>query len=245
LEDEEYKELHEEAADQDNMLTRPLKNSRVSLNDKEDWNFDSYLLKDQTKVMEYQYKSHNRILSIDLCRSDISRLNAGSQFNDKIINFYLKYLEQEVIAESVKSKIFICNSYFYQKLTQKGDIDNYKSACRWTKDIDILSKDFIIIPICEKAHWWVAVICYPYAIFKNAIEFHRLKKVSYSKRSNLIFLTSAETRPEEFEKAEYVLKQYIKFEYMLRNDSNNSIIEKYEGYNKEFVVWIPKVCNKT
>jgi Ulp1 family protease len=244
LKDEEYKEVHDQPEDQQNMLSKALENCRVSLDDEEDWDFDSYSIKDQTKVIEYQYKSHNRILSIDFSRSDIARLNAGNQLNDKIINFYLKYLEQEVIPESIKSKIFICSSYFYQKLTQKGDIESYKSVCRWTKDIDILSKDFIIMPICEKAHWWLAIICYPYAIFENAIEFYGLKKALYSKQSSLIFLTSAGSKEEEFKEAETVLKQYIKLEYTSRKALRNSAIDKYEGYNKEFIAWLPKVLSE-
>ena len=32
---------------------------------------------------------------------------------------------------------------------------------KWTKNINIFDKDFIIVPINKNAHWFLAVICYP------------------------------------------------------------------------------------
>lgn len=31
----------------------------------------------------------------------------------------------------------------------------------WTKNVDIFDMDFVIIPINENAHWYLAIICYP------------------------------------------------------------------------------------
>lgn len=32
---------------------------------------------------------------------------------------------------------------------------------RWTKKVDIFSKEFLLIPICENNHWTLAIICHP------------------------------------------------------------------------------------
>ena len=31
----------------------------------------------------------------------------------------------------------------------------------WTKKVDIFEKDFLIIPINERSHWFLAIICFP------------------------------------------------------------------------------------
>ena len=37
----------------------------------------------------------------------------------------------------------------------------YQRVKRWTKKINIFEKDFIVVPINEHSHWFVAVICFP------------------------------------------------------------------------------------
>ena len=32
---------------------------------------------------------------------------------------------------------------------------------KWSRNVDIFSKDLIFIPLNESAHWYLAVICYP------------------------------------------------------------------------------------
>ena len=34
----------------------------------------------------------------------------------------------------------------------------------WTRNINIFEKDFIIVPINKNAHWYLAIICYPYLL---------------------------------------------------------------------------------
>ena len=37
----------------------------------------------------------------------------------------------------------------------------YERVKRWTKKTNIFEKDFIVVPINEHSHWFVAVICFP------------------------------------------------------------------------------------
>ena len=37
----------------------------------------------------------------------------------------------------------------------------YDRVKRWTKNVNIFEKDFVIVPINQHSHWFVAVICFP------------------------------------------------------------------------------------
>ncbi len=83
--------------------------------------------------------------------------------NDTIISFYLEYLRDTLGKENteVAKRVFFHNSFFYDKLTSaKGAKNiNYDGVKKWTAKIDLLSYDYIIVPVNENAHWWVAIIC--------------------------------------------------------------------------------------
>eukprot|EP00043_Microstomoeca_roanoka_P012997 m.126838 g.126838 ORF g.126838 m.126838 type:complete len:109 (-) comp15644_c1_seq3:66-392(-) len=36
------------------------------------------------------------------------------------------------------------------------------SVRRWTKKVNLLQKDFLVVPINEDCHWYVAIICFPF-----------------------------------------------------------------------------------
>ena len=44
------------------------------------------------------------------------------------------------------------------KLTEEK---RYERVKRWTKKVNIFEKDFIVVPINDHQHWFVAVICFP------------------------------------------------------------------------------------
>ncbi|CAK9818629.1 Sentrin-specific protease 7 [Anthophora plagiata] len=93
--------------------------------------------------------------------------------NDVIIDFYLKYLTLEVLSETDQQRIHVFSSYFYKRLTSphtqavESNVPLSPAAKRharvqkWTKNVNIFEKDFIIIPINEHAHWFLAIICFP------------------------------------------------------------------------------------
>ena len=33
---------------------------------------------------------------------------------------------------------------------------------KWTKNVNIFEKDFLIVPINKNSHWYLAIICFPY-----------------------------------------------------------------------------------
>ncbi|CAL1696467.1 unnamed protein product [Somion occarium] len=101
---------------------------------------------------------------------DISRLLPNQWLNDEIINFYGQMIlsrsegskENPAVNGVVKGRrkplnVHYFNTFFWSKLKGEG----YEKArlAKWTKKIDIFTKDAILIPINHmNAHWTAAAI---------------------------------------------------------------------------------------
>lgn len=95
---------------------------------------------------------------------DLERLNEGEFFNDTLISFYLRFLEQKLEERNpeMAKRIYFFNSFFYASLTktQRGKKGiNYEAVQKWTRGVDIFNCDFVVVPINESLHWYFAVIC--------------------------------------------------------------------------------------
>ncbi|KAK9321721.1 hypothetical protein V1517DRAFT_261807, partial [Lipomyces orientalis] len=100
--------------------------------------------------------------TVVITEDDFSRLDDGEFLNDTIIDFYLKYIQDRLqrAHPEIASSTYIFNTFFYKRLTQringvKGAFDNVK---KWTAKVDLFSMKYVIIPIHERAHWYLAVI---------------------------------------------------------------------------------------
>ncbi|KAL6237557.1 hypothetical protein BDW75DRAFT_75403 [Aspergillus navahoensis] len=94
---------------------------------------------------------------------DLRRLAPHEFLNDNIIGFYIRFLEdhlQRCRPEAAK-RVYFFNSYFFVTLTKspKGLRINYEGVAKWTRNVDIFSYDYIVVPINENAHWYMAIIC--------------------------------------------------------------------------------------
>ncbi|KAL9043321.1 MAG: hypothetical protein Q9214_003488 [Letrouitia sp. 1 TL-2023] len=95
---------------------------------------------------------------------DLERLDEGEFLNDNLIAFYLRFLEYKVEqkAPDVARRVYIFNTFFYERLSstsksQKGI--NYPAVQKWTRGVDIFTYDYVVVPVNESAHWYVAIIC--------------------------------------------------------------------------------------
>ncbi|CAF3438305.1 unnamed protein product [Rotaria sp. Silwood1] len=112
---------------------------------------------------------NNNAIRFDLSCDDLLCLNEGEFLNDNIIDFYLQYIYYEKLSEEDRKRTYLFNSFFYTRLTRKGNDDilntsaaerRYNRVKRWLRDVDIFSKDYLILPINQTAHWYIVVIQY-------------------------------------------------------------------------------------
>lgn len=63
---------------------------------------------------------------------------------DRVLIIHIRYTWREIIKGD--SEFYFFNSFLY-KTFKDGGFDKVK---KWTKDVDIFTKKYLIIPICEK-----------------------------------------------------------------------------------------------
>lgn len=120
------------------------------------------LIDNKKQVCIYQYKNKRMHSdSIEIIKKDYISLHEGFYLNDKIINFYLKILEDYY--SSNDKEVFILNSYKYTLISQdeKGKLDepllNYRPVNR-KNAINIFNFKILIIPIYENNHWSLVIV---------------------------------------------------------------------------------------
>lgn len=95
---------------------------------------------------------------------DLGRLDEGEFLNDNLIAFYLRYLEHQAEQNdpTMARKVYMFNTFFYASLTTPKPGQrciNYEAVQKWTRGIDIFTYDFVVVPVNESAHWYIAIIC--------------------------------------------------------------------------------------
>ncbi|XP_066995952.2 sentrin-specific protease 6-like [Anabrus simplex] len=116
---------------------------------------------------------------ITINTEDYARLEKNKFLNDVIIDFYLKHLTLTVLSEHDKARTHVFGSFFYTRLTTgpkksaqrshpvEGDPKlspaekRHWRVKRWTKNVNLFEKDFLIVPINANRHWFLAIICFP------------------------------------------------------------------------------------
>lgn len=94
---------------------------------------------------------------------DLLRLDEGEFLNDNLIAFYLRYLEHhlEQTNPELARKVYFYNSFFLDRLVQpKGKKGiNYEKVQKSTRNVDIFEHEYLIVPVNQNLHWYVAIIC--------------------------------------------------------------------------------------
>lgn len=70
----------------------------------------------------------------------------------QVINFYMNLLVERSKDPSLPS-VNTFNTFFYPKLRSSG----YSAVRRWTKKMDIFSKDILLVPVHLGVHWCLSV----------------------------------------------------------------------------------------
>eukprot|EP00027_Filamoeba_sp_ATCC50430_P005721 CAMPEP_0168545664 /NCGR_PEP_ID=MMETSP0413-20121227/3080_1 /TAXON_ID=136452 /ORGANISM="Filamoeba nolandi, Strain NC-AS-23-1" /LENGTH=575 /DNA_ID=CAMNT_0008575779 /DNA_START=36 /DNA_END=1763 /DNA_ORIENTATION=- len=128
--------------------------------------------------------------AVAITSQDVDVLKPGEFLNDTVIEFYLKWIYENVVKARLDHQDFyFFNTFFYKKLSDKSG--GYSKVAKWTKGVDIFSKKYIFIPINEKSHWYLAVVC-----FNSIIP---AQKSSLSKHKNVRNIPKIETVTAELE----------------------------------------------
>ncbi|RMD43271.1 hypothetical protein DV735_g1800, partial [Chaetothyriales sp. CBS 134920] len=114
-----------------------------------------------TSPLVYPKESKKREI-VEYC--DLLRLDEDQFLNDSLISFFIRYLQYQLELSDLDllKKMHFFNTYFFDTLTKnsKGRKDvNHAGVSRWTKNIDIFSRDFVIVPVNDNLHWYLAIIC--------------------------------------------------------------------------------------
>ncbi|XP_004348373.1 sentrin/SUMO-specific protease 15 [Capsaspora owczarzaki ATCC 30864] len=96
--------------------------------------------------------------AIQLTRKDFSTLTDQAWLNDEIVNAYMDLMNKRSTNAAQDStsrvpKVHAFSSFFYPQLLAKG----YPGVRRWTRNVDLFSKDFIVVPVHLDVHWCLAV----------------------------------------------------------------------------------------
>ncbi|KAJ4482276.1 hypothetical protein J3R30DRAFT_3681499 [Lentinula aciculospora] len=125
--------------------------------------------------------------AVKITNGDYNRLLPDEYLNDTLIEFGLKLWHHELATENpeLADQIHVFNSFFYKKLNKKNLEEGYQSVKRWTSKFDIFSKKFVIVPINENMHWYLAIIYQPELVLLPPPERELPKTRHHTRSSNV------------------------------------------------------------
>ncbi|KAL7312151.1 hypothetical protein PS15m_007950 [Mucor circinelloides] len=85
---------------------------------------------------------------------DLYRLYPETWLNDEIVNFYFELLSDRAANSQDLPSIHCFNTFFCSTLRDQG----YAKVKRWTKRVDVFSKDILFVPINQSYHWVLGVM---------------------------------------------------------------------------------------
>ncbi|KAK7468256.1 hypothetical protein VKT23_002765 [Stygiomarasmius scandens] len=107
--------------------------------------------------------------AIQILAGDLARLNPGQYLNDNLIEFGLSCTAssfQYVLLQQIEDakKVYRPGFLYIWQLTfwpQSTIEQQFANIQHWTKHVDIFEKDFLVVPIHEQHHWYLAIVWQP------------------------------------------------------------------------------------
>jgi Ulp1 family protease len=108
--------------------------------------------------------------AITIFNGDLKRLGPGEYLNDNLIDLQIKYCLRTALSEQLQARVHAFNCQFYTRLTTYPSNlhSGYELVARWTKNIDLFDRDFVLIPVNYSYHWSLAVVVRPGAVLVGA-----------------------------------------------------------------------------
>ncbi|KAJ9554411.1 hypothetical protein OSB04_018456 [Centaurea solstitialis] len=140
---------------------RPLSTYRL-VDEEEEEPEHAEKLDDCMKDVKVCYPSRDDQDSVEVTYKDMACLAPEACLSSAIMNFYIRYLHQLTSSENKRSNHHFFNTYFYNKLQKLSyREDSFLKFRKWWKCVNIFEKAYILLPIHEKAHWSLGIICLP------------------------------------------------------------------------------------
>lgn len=114
--------------------------------------------------------------SINVIRiEDYKSLDVNEMLSGNIIDFYIDYYQQEIMAPDMRKRVHFCYTLFYNLYAVPGNFKGWNSEQNknlsadekrylrvkdLNQDVNLFEKDFIVIPCLDKKHWFLAIACY-------------------------------------------------------------------------------------
>ena len=126
------------------------------------------LLSDQFKLCEFPPGGARDSVTVSVM--DYKTLEQDTYLNDIIIDFYLTYLLHTVLSPEERKQVHVFSSMFYKRLTSARNNEDeglspsqkmHSRVKRWTKNLNLFKKELVIVPICERSHWYLIIIIKP------------------------------------------------------------------------------------
>ncbi|XP_016022727.2 uncharacterized protein LOC6740449 [Drosophila simulans] len=183
---------------------------------------------------------------------DYMRLKEGSFLNDIIIDFYLRWLKNNIIPEGQRDRTHIFSTFFHMRLTTETSPNNTKEPVakrrhervkKWTRTVNIFEKDFIIIPFNEKSHWILAIICFPN--LKTSVVNHDVQTPGEDipiKQPLILIVDSLESNSRYRHIS--ILHDYLNFEYKAKYPKERARIFNWDNMPGH-IVEVPQQENLT
>ena len=93
----------------------------------------------------YKFHIEDKESAIELIPNDLVTLNEKVYLNDNIMNFYLRFIGQELVPEDIKDKTYFFTTYFYSLLEKKYSYlgNDEQSVFKSLKNYDSVRKVYI------------------------------------------------------------------------------------------------------
>ncbi|KAI6115499.1 hypothetical protein EDD16DRAFT_1425228, partial [Pisolithus croceorrhizus] len=106
--------------------------------------------------------------ALDIRHCDLKRLEPQQWLNDTLIEFGLTY--NIILGSNGKDRLLadlvhIFSPFFYRQTQLREVIEcGYRCVSSWTSKVDIFAKRYLIMPINENCHWYLAIIYEPHHV---------------------------------------------------------------------------------
>ncbi|KAI2799302.1 hypothetical protein BLOT_014463 [Blomia tropicalis] len=207
-----------------------------------------------------KYPTNDNDNNVILSGNDLTCLKEGNFLNDNIMNFYLRYFQysDSPLDQNIMAKIHIADTLFCNQLLnlnqRKRKVDvvianrqynipihdsttiSYENLKKWTKDVDLFSKDFVFFPLIKDSHWFLAILCYiGNMISPPEKSFYSEEKVY---KPTIIYMDSLSlTKRNDITKT---FQKYLKFEF--ENTRQGSARLHWENF-QEVYASVPRQNN--